>query len=344
MLMDFRPSALCAALALALALGACRQAPPPNVAATVNGRAITYDDLEKQYRRQFTDPAEGTSADQIQVQKMELLRAMVDEEIMVQRAEKLSLMATDAEVEAKYNQIRAPYTQEEFQKQLDARKMNTEELKAQLRRSLSVEKLINKEITSRINITDKDIADSYNSNKGSFNYPEPQIRFAQILVTPSPDPNVRNLRQDKAQNEEQARKKIQLIEQRLKAGDDFAMLAQNYSEDPMTAPNGGDHGFIPESAFEKAPPELRKIIMTLPVNQVSPPIRTADGWRVIKIYSREPAGQRELNDPRVQQQIRETLLNRKDQLLKAAYAEAARNESKVMNYFALSIAPGFGKK
>jgi peptidyl-prolyl cis-trans isomerase SurA len=183
-------------LLLAVTAVSCKKTVPANVAATVNSRAITYGDLDKQYNRQFQQQPEGNSPDQVQFQKLELLRAMIDEEIMVQRAEKLSLMATDAEVEAKYNQIRAPYTQEEFQKQLDARKMNTEELKAQLRRTLSVEKLINKEITSQINITDKDIADSYNANKGSFNYPEPQIRFAQILVTPSPDPYVRNLRQD----------------------------------------------------------------------------------------------------------------------------------------------------
>jgi len=61
------------------------------------------------------------------------------------------------------------------------------------------------------------------------------------------------------------------------------------------------------------------------------------------VMSREPAGQRELNDPRVQQNIRETLINRKDQLLKAAYYEVARNEAKVVNYFAEKISRNYGK-
>jgi peptidyl-prolyl cis-trans isomerase SurA len=52
---------------------------------------------------------------------------------------------------------------------------------------------------------------------------------------------------------------------------------------------------------------------------------------------REPAGQRDLNDPKVQQNIRETLMNRKDQLLRNAYYEMARNETDVVNYFANSI-------
>jgi peptidyl-prolyl cis-trans isomerase SurA len=55
------------------------------------------------------------------------------------------------------------------------------------------------------------------------------------------------------------------------------------------------------------------------------------------VLSKEPAGQRQLNDPRVQQNIREILVNRKDQLLRAAYYEVARNEAKVVNYLAQSI-------
>ena len=91
-----------------------------------------------------------------------MLRTLIDDEIMLQRAEKQGLMATDADVEAKFNELKAPYTQEEFQKQLNARKMTVEDLKAKLRRDLSVSKLFNKEITSQISITDKDITDFYN--------------------------------------------------------------------------------------------------------------------------------------------------------------------------------------
>jgi peptidyl-prolyl cis-trans isomerase SurA len=63
-------------------------------------------------------------------------------------------------------------------------------------------------------------------------------------------------------------------------------------------------------------------------------VPTAEGYRILKLITREPAGQRDLGDPKVQQTIRETLINRKDQLLKAAYYEVARNEAKVANYYA----------
>jgi peptidyl-prolyl cis-trans isomerase SurA len=316
----------------------CKRATPDNVAATVNGRTITYAELDKKYQSTFMSSTERPSDDQMAIQKLEVLRSLVDNEIMLQRAEKLGLMATDADVESKFTELKAPYTQEEFQRQLASTKMTVEDMKQQLKRDLSVQKLFTKEITSHISISDRDVTDFYTANKSSFNFPEAQIHLAQIMVTPNPDPNVRNLKSDKAQNEEQAHKKIDMLVARLKQGEDFAQLAQNFSEETTSAPNGGDLGFVPESALEKANPEIRKAIQAASPGQVTSVVRTAEGYRVFKIYSKEPAGQRELTDPRVQQNIRETLRNRKDQLLRAAYYEVARDEAKVVNYLALSIA------
>src|SRR5579862_9875173 len=135
---------------LALCLWGCKHTVADNVAATVNGRVISYADLDKQYQAQFMSSSERPSDDQMMIQKLEVLRTLVDNEIMLQRAEKLGLMATDADVESRFAELRAPYTQEEFQKQLAARKMTTDDMKAQLKRDLSMTKLLNKEITSQI--------------------------------------------------------------------------------------------------------------------------------------------------------------------------------------------------
>ena len=336
--------------AACLLLAGCSKAPPANVAAMVNNRAITYAELDKAYQWQFggANNPEASNPDLVMSQKLELLRNLIDSVIMEQRAEKMGLMAVDADVDAKINEMKAPYTKEEFQRQLDQRKMSMEDLKAQIRRQLTIERLFNKEITSHISITDADVAAAYNSNKGSFNFTEPQVHMAQILVTPGvapgSDPSVRNLQNDKAQNDEQARKKIEMIAARLNAKDDFARLAQSYSEDPATAPNGGDLGFVPESALEQANPELRKMVMSLAPGGVSAIIHTQEGYRILKVISKEPAGQRDLSDPRVASTIREGLRNRKDQLLKAAYYEVQKNASKVENYLARSIAENAAKK
>jgi peptidyl-prolyl cis-trans isomerase SurA len=318
-------------------LVSCKPALPENVVAVVNDKAITMEELNKFYKSNFPNQPEVKEDDEILRQKLQLLRDMIDSEIMMQRAEKQGLIAVDADVEAKLNELRAPYTQEEFQKQLSARGFTVEDLKTQIRREQSVRRLFNKEITSRVNITDQDVKEFYEANKAGFNLAEPQFHIAQILVTPRPDDDVRNLKNDNATDPEAARRKIQMIDARLKQGEDFAMLAQNYSEDPATNQNGGDIGFIPESALANASPDLRRAVISLQPGQNSPIIATQEGFRIFRLVSREPAGQRELNDPRVQQNIRTTLVNRKDQLLQAAYYEIARNEAKVVNYYAEKV-------
>jgi peptidyl-prolyl cis-trans isomerase SurA len=340
-----RHHALLAAVAATIALASCKKAPPAGVAAAVNGRPITYEKVEQTYRTQYPQVPEGANADLVQSQKLELLGSLVTNEIMLQRAERLGLQAVDADVDAEITKMKAPYTKEEFDKQLAARHMSVDDLKAQVRQKLTVDKLIAKEITSHITITDADVANFYNANKASFNLAEPQVHLAQIVVTPLPDPNVRNLKGSKAQNETEAKQKVTDIERRIKErGEDFAMLATNFSEDTNTAPNGGDMGFLPESTLEKASPDLRRMVMSLQPGAVSPIIHTQDGYRILKLISKEPAGQRDLNDPRVQENIRENLRNSADQLLRNAYFEVARNGSKVENYLAQSIVDTAGKK
>jgi peptidyl-prolyl cis-trans isomerase SurA len=320
-----------------LLFAGCRSAAAPDVAATVNSRPIYYADVEKAYKTQFPGKVEGENEDQIQLRRLEVLRSLIDNELMLQRAEKAGLVATDADVDARLNELKAPYTKEEFDKQLKEWGLTLDELKARIRKDESVKKLFNKDITSKINITDADVTNFYNANRGSFNLPEPQVHMAQIMVTPQADPNVHNLKNDKAKNDEEARRKMQALETRLKQGEDFAMIAQNYSEDPATTPNGGDLGFLGESSLDKTPPELRKLVLSLQPGQMSPILHTADGYRILRMISKEPAGQRDLSDPRVQQNIREQLLTHKDQLLKTAYYETARNEARVVNYMSRTI-------
>lgn len=320
----------------------CKKSAPENVAATVNSHAISFAELDKTYQQSQLASA-GQSEEQTMAQKLEVLRGLIDSEIMLQRAEKQGLLAGDADVETKLTELKAPWTKEQFEQQLRDNKMTLDDLKSKIRRDLSIQKLINKDITSHIAITDADVTNFYNANKASFNLAEQRVHMAQILVTPNPEPNAGNLKNSKAQNDAEATRKIREIQERLQRGEDFGLVAHSYSEDPNSAPNGGDLGFIPESALEKANADLRKMVMSLAPGAISPIVRTQEGYRIFKIISKESAGQRELNDPRVQQSIRETLLNRKDQLLKNAYYEVARDEAKVVNYLAKSVAESAGK-
>jgi len=320
-----------------------------DVMASVDGRKIYRSDVEKYYQNQTSGSDQQPVAEQAASLRLSILRELIDDEILMRRAEKLGLLATDDEVDKKLNEIKSPYTQEQFDQKMKEKKVTLDDFKRDLRRSLTVEKVLNKEITSKINITDQDISDYYNAHKAEFNLIEPQYHLAQIWVTTQPNPQVHNLKNDKAQNEPEAHKKIEMINNRLDSGDDFATLAMNYSEDPETSTNGGDLGFQPESSLRNTDPFTREAVMKLKPGQYSPVITVGNpathqvfGFRIVKLESKEPAGQRELSDPRVQQAIRQQLRDRREQLLKAAYYEDLRDQAKVENYYAADILKNIG--
>jgi peptidyl-prolyl cis-trans isomerase SurA len=327
-----------------LLIGAgCQHAPQDGVAAVVNGYKITQAELEQYYQSQVDHTRAPRSEDEQKMLRLNLLREVIDRQIMLQRAEKLGLMAVDSEVDARIKEYRAPYDNDAaFEANLKARSMTVEDLKTELRRSLTIEKLFNKEVTSRIEVSDAELKAFYEENKASFNLPEQQLHLAQIVVTPKPDVPVPNLLNDDARDVETAQAKIEMLAQRLQNGDDFAELAQNFSEDADSTASGGDLGFIPQSSLERADLTLRRVVASLSPGEISPVIKTDDDFRIIRLISVEPAGQRDFSDPRVQQTLRETLINRKDQLLKAAYLEMARNQAHVENYLAQQVMQQFG--
>lgn len=324
-----------------------------DVLAKVNGRKILSGEVDKYYRNQTAGAPDGQqpSGEQATSLRLSILKELIDNEILMQRAEKLALLATDDEVDRKLNEIKAPYSQEDFDKRLKERNITIDDFKRDLRRSITIDKVMNKEITSKINISDTDISTYYNAHKPEFNLIEPQYHLAQILVTPQPNPQIRNLKNDKAQNDAEAKKKIQQLLNRLDSGEDFATVAMNFSEDPETASNGGDLGFTPQSGLQRTDPATREAILKLKPGQYSgiipvtnPQTKQVFAYRVVKLLSKEPAGQRELNDPRVQQAIRDQLRERREQLLKAAYYDVIRDQAKVENYYAEEILKSSGAK
>src|SRR5260370_5785382 len=150
----------------------------------------------------------------------------------MQRAEKLGLLATDEEVDRKLNEIKSPYTAEEFSKRLQDKKISLDDFKRDLRRSLTRDKVLNKEITSRINITDQDVSGYYHDHKAEFNLIEAQYHLAKIMVSGVCGAQVHNLKNSKAQNAVEAGKEIHNNANRSDSGRGLATIATNYCADP----------------------------------------------------------------------------------------------------------------
>jgi peptidyl-prolyl cis-trans isomerase SurA len=324
----------------------CNRGHSADVVATVNGHAIMRTELDKAYQAQLGEAPQQRQLPQEQADSLRLnvLHGMIDNEIVMQRAAKLNLTATNEEVDAKFNEMKAPFTEEQFQERLKASNQTVDELKHLIRQTLTINKLINKEINSKITVTDADVANYFNQHKAEYNLIETQYHLARIQVTDQPSQQAGNLQNSKATNDAEAKRKIQALKNRLDSGEDFGTLAMNFSEEPETAPNGGDAGFVGESQLQHVDPAIFTAITRLKAGEVTdilpivdPQAKRAVGYAIYKLISRDPPGQRDLNDPRVQQAIREQLQQGRSQLLKAAYLEMVHNQAKVENFFAEEI-------
>ncbi len=332
---------------LLLPLAGCDRGHGADVMATVNGHAIMRPELDKAYTAQLGDAQQAESVkgthDQADSLRLTVLQQLIDEEIVQQRAAKMNLTATNEEVDAKLAEMKAPYSEEQFQQRLQSSNHTLDDVKHDLRRSLTINKLLNKEINSKITVSDSDISDYYTQHKAEYNLIEPQYHLAQIQVTSVPSSQPGNLQGSKATSDAEAKKKIQALKNRLDSGEDFGALALNFSERPETASGGGDMGFITESQMH-ADPQVFAAVSKLKAGQATDILPMLDqttkkpmGYSIYKLIAREPAGQRDLNDPQVQQAIREQLRNGRSQLLKNAYFEMLRDQAKVQNYLAEQV-------
>jgi peptidyl-prolyl cis-trans isomerase SurA len=346
MLKSVRLSAVFLAASLCVLTG-CHQVQQNGVVATVNGHPILQSDLDKIYNAQLASnpQLQSPSADQAASLRLNILHELITEEIVEQRAAKLNLTATDAEVDAKLAELKAPYTEEQFRQKLQASGQTLDGLRRNLRRSLTIDKLLNKEINSKITITDADVTGYYNAHKAEFNLIETQYHLAQIQATDQGAGQVNNLQNNKASGDTDAHKKIQALKNRIDAGEDFGSLAMQFSEQANTAPNGGDMGFVSESQMKQATdPQTFAAITKLKPGETTDILPLLDaqtkkpaGYVIYKLISKEPAGQRDLSDPRVQQSIRQQLHDSRSQLLKNAYFEILRDEAKVRDFYAEQV-------
>jgi len=328
-----------------LVLSGCTRPHSVDVVATVNGHAIMKADMDRMYQAQLAQ-AQGqqTSPEEADSLRLSSVRQLINEEIFVQRAAKMNLTATPEEVDAKIAEMKAPFpTEEQFEAQLKASNRTLDDLKRDIRRSLTIDKLINKEIKSKINVSDADVSAYFEQHKAEFDLREPQYHLAVIRVTSIPSQQPGNLQGSKATTDAEAKKKIQALKNRLDSGEDFGAIAQNFSEDPNTASSGGDMGFVPLSQLQSDPTVGAAILKLKPggLTDIFPLIDAQSkkpvGYSIYKLLEQEPAGQREISDPVVQQHIRQLLRDGRSQLVQNAYFEMLRDQAKVENFFAEQI-------
>lgn len=309
--------------------------------AVVDGREIKRDAIERAFRR-ISQPGQPLSDEEALTAKLTVLNDYIVQDILLNKAGDLKIELPDKELDTAYAEARKNIPDETFQQQLTRRNLTAADMREGLRRELLSQKVIEREVTSKISITDQDISDFYNANRTQFNFAEEAYRLAQIVVTPVREQQITNQTGDDATTPQTATSKAQMLVARLKEGAPFGDLARDFSEDPETAPRGGDLGFMPLSALKQAPPQLRDVVLKMSPGSVRV-VSVGGAHTIVLLVAKEVAGQRDLSTPGVRENITNALRGRREQLLRAAYLSAVRSDARVENYLARRLVETQGK-
>lgn len=228
----------------------------------------------------------------------ETLTSLIDEELINQEAKKANITVTDAEIE---EQMKNLGSEEELNMYLAQSGMTREQVKQGVGVNIKVTKLLEPQVS----VTDEEIKTAFETYNDSFNTPE-QVRASVILVA----------------TEEEA---TQVVKE-LKEGKDFAELAKTKSLDPLTKEQGGDTDFFARGEKEEA---VEEAAFKLTVNEISGPVKTSEGYQVIKVTDRIEEKKATLEESK--EEIRKGLTSQKVSEIAGSWMEELKSKSKITN-------------
>jgi parvulin-like peptidyl-prolyl isomerase len=262
----------------------------PKVVARVNGVPLASEVLQRElFAFRYQSKKNGTEVKPEEEYSIarELLKLAVARELVVQKSKTLGILITDDKVDIQLKNIEDQYpSHETFITALAFQHLNIASLKTKIKRTLLEDKLIRLEIAPKVKVTDEEIQKYYDANKGRFTKPV-LYRVSHIHTTTlSPAGKAADeASQNKAARltkmiNEDAKEKINIILNKVQAGDDFADLAKNFSEDEASKESGGVLGELhPGSTLSEISDEMIK----LKEGETSGVIQTSFGYHILKL-------------------------------------------------------------
>jgi len=265
--------------------------------AQVNGVTIYQSDLSYAIeaslaRNLLTRRRDGEKPESAphEVDNEKTLRRLIDIELLYQESLKHRFHGLIEESERLYQlEVQRLGGQARFESTLQCNNISSEQFRKAIFRNLSIKHLLDKMVYSRIQVTEDEIREYYESNRDRFRKPE-SVRIRQILIKVPSKPG-----EDKWRHAEDRAHEIYRI---ASAGTDFVRLARKHSDDPVSASAGGDMGSIQKGNQQGV---FDTIVFKLKAGTVTEPIRSHQGFHIIKIVSTTPSTSKTFDE--VKQQI-----------------------------------------
>ena len=285
----------------------------PDVLARVNGQPVSKGDFDRLVKN-----IEASRGQIPADRRDEILRAALDQlityTVMKQEAAARGLKIEDADLDTRVKQMQGPMSKEQFDKALSDRNTTQAQLRDDARIDMMIDKMIDAELATTTAATEAEAKDFYDKNPDKFKQGE-SVRASHILI-------MANEKADEAAKK-QAREKIEGILKRIRAGEDFAKLAKEFSEDG-SKDQGGDLGFFQRGAMV---PTFEQAAFALKPGEVSDVVTTPFGYHVIKMVERKDASM--VPYDQVQPRIVEYLSNQKKKERVDAFIEDAKKRAKI---------------
>jgi peptidyl-prolyl cis-trans isomerase SurA len=304
-------------------------------AATVNGKAIKFEEVERAVKQQAQGQESKLSALELASARLQVLQTLIEQEVMFQKAEKEGTVPSDEEITAEINKqkTQSGKSADQIQKEMQESGLTDAALHDQVKKALAIQKLVEK-ITGRIEPPkDSEIEAFYNGNKDAF-VKKRGVKLAAIVIDPA-----NNGEGDTTVDEQTSVLKANDIIKRLQAGQEFSTLAQQFSEDQSRL-QGGDLGYVSEADMRQSFPEQLTATLMSPQSEIGKiySARMMGKLYILKLQDRSDRDEQvTLDSPGVRQQVADQLVNSRKQLLAASYQAIAMNEARVENYLAKKV-------
>ena len=306
------------------------QAKPPaaavadgDIVARVNNDVITlaeYQKAEQRLRDEAAHDCAGCTPEQIDAQfkgqQKDLLRGMIDQSLMVQRAKDMNINV-EADLTKRLDEVRQQNglaTIDELQKGVEASGLSWEDYKTTIRNGLLQKEVVQREVGSRVDITTEELQQYYDAHKQEFTLPERVVLYEISMSTEGKSP------------EEMAavRAKVEGLRTSVLNGDDFSRVARLYSQG-STAKDGGALGTFKRGELS---PQIEDIVFQLKKYQLTDVIQTRTGFEFLLVEDHLEAGLQDID--KVQTQIRQAIHAQKVQPLLREYLAELREQSNIM--------------
>ena len=252
------------------------------IVARVNNQVITLADLERSrqaMREELSREAAGPELEkQLQEKEKDLLRDLIDQSLLVQRATDMGI-SVEADVIKRLDRIRQDTgldSLEALERVAAAQGVDFEDFKQQIRNQILTQAIIQKEVSGKVMLDSEEIRDYYLKHQQELARPE-SVYLREILVSTEGVP---------AEQLPAREERVRELLGKIRAGEKFEDLAKTYSDAP-TAAEGGDLGSF---EVEKLAANIRDVIGNLLEGGVSDPLRTPQGYLILQKVAHLPAG------------------------------------------------------